>query len=527
LRTVPDLDVEELEAFRRPGPLLRLYRRLDGPGRATYVWTRFALMRGVALIQLVAFLVAANQLVPLVGERGVLPARWFLDDLRFSYGSSANAFFELPTLFFFGDSDGVLLAVAWVGVALSALALAGLSHPILALVLWALYISIAHVGQVFWGYGWESLLLEASFLAIFLHPLRGVRPLAARSPPPVPVVWLYRWLTFRVMFGAGLIKLRGDPCWTDLSCLDFHFETQPLPNPLTAFFHGLPEPVLHSGVFVNHVVELVVPFFLFGPRRVREVAGLLTIGFQLVLILSGNLSFLNWLTVIVALSSFDDRTLERLLPRRSCGRGAELVAATPRSRAHDRTVLALVAVVLVLSIAPTVNLVSTRQLMNASFDRLHLVSTYGAFGSVSRERYEVVLEGTLDAIPDESAEWRAWELPCKPGDPRRRPCIVSPYHYRLDWQMWFAALGDYESEPWIARLAWLLLHGERSVDSLFSNRPFPDRPPRWVRARLFRYELAGEPGNTWRRTYVADYLRPLSRDDAELLAWLYDQRLLR
>jgi hypothetical protein len=509
-------DRETIAAFEDT-PLRRVIRALRGDPPATYALTRSAIARGLAVIYLSAFLVAANQAVPLIGEEGLLPASWYLDDLRFHFGSTFAAFLQRPSLFWISASDPAIGAVAWTGVVLSVAALVGVSHPALFFSLWLLQLSFVHVGQVFWGYGWETLLLEAGFLAIFLYPLRGVRPVSERARSPAAMIWLYRWLLFRVMFGAGLIKLRGDPCWTELTCLDFHFETQPIPNPLTPLFDGLPHWVLAGGVLFNHFVELIVPFMYFGPRRVRTFAGLATIAFQLVLVFSGNLSWLNWLTIFIALSCFDDDTLRRLVPRRLKWRDS----ATPDpSRLHRRVVLVLVVAVLMLSVVPTVNLFSTRQLMNASFDRLHLVNTYGAFGSINRVRHEVVLEGTHAAADAPDSEWRAYELPCKPGDVDVVPCVVSPYHRRLDWQLWFAALGDYEREPWIVRLCWLLLEGSDAPMPLFANDPFPDEPPRFIRARLFEYHLTGRFGPWYRREPVAEYLRPMSRDDPEVLEFL-------
>jgi hypothetical protein len=512
-------EVEETLDRFRDGPLRRLARALEGDPPVRYEWTRTLIARGLCLVYLCAFLVVVTQAVPLVGERGILPATWHLDDLRAYHGSAWGGFWARPSIFWLGASDGALLAAGWVGVALAAAGIAGLSHPAIFFALWVLQLSFVHVGQVFWGYGWETLLLEAGFLAIFLYPLRGWRPVD-RSPPPLALVWLYRWLLFRVMFGAGLIKLRGDDCWVELTCLHHHFETQPIPNPLTPFFHGLPGWALKGGVLFNHLVEVVVPFFYFAPRRLRVAAGLLTIAFQLVLVLSGNLSWLNWLTIGIALACFDDRALARLVPSRR-----RSVATGEPSRAHRRAAWVLAAVVGLLSIGPTVNLFSPRQRMNASFDRLHLVNTYGAFGSVGRTRHEVILEGTLDDPADPDAEWRAYELPCKPGDPDRSPCTISPFHRRLDWQLWFAALSDYEREPWIVRLAHLLLEGRPEPLALFEDDPFAGQTPRSVRARLFRYELTGGEG-VWDREPVAEYLKPLTRSDPAMHAFLAAHGLL-
>jgi len=177
----------------------------------------------------------------------------------------------------------------------------------------------------------------------------------------------------------------------------------------------------------------------------------------------------------------------------------------------------------VLSINPVLNLVSPRQAMNRSFDPLHLVNTYGAFGSIGRVRDEVILEGTSDPTPGPDTVWQAYELPCKPGNPARRPCIVSPYHYRLDWQMWFAAMSSALREPWLIHLVAQLLRGDQQVKTLLAHDPFPDTPPRFVRAELYRYRFT-HPGDGshdwWTRTREQEYLRPLSRDDPELRRFL-------
>lgn len=490
----------------------------SGPSPGHFL-TRTVLLRGLGLIYFVAFLTAAFQGRGLIGDHGILPVRWALSEYRQELGSSA--YFKLPTLFWLGFSDGALVAVAWTGALLSLVVLAGFANaPIMGL-LWFLYLSIDHVGQVFWGYGWELLTLEFGFLAIFLAPPLELRPLA-RSAPPLIGIWLVRWLAFRVMFGAGLIKIRGDACWSDLTCLVFHYETQPNPNPLSWWFHHAPRWFHTGGTLFNHLVELIAPFGIFGPRKVRYVSGALFVAFQVILILSGNLSFLNWLTLIVCLSCFDDAVFERLVPRRLRARLAERLRQA-REQAHEsklrrRILVALAIVVALLSLNPVVNMLSPRQAMNASFDPFHLVNTYGAFGSVSRERFEVVLEGTRDAMPDDSAHWVEYEFHCKPGDPKRRPCWVSPYHYRIDWQMWFAGLGTYRSEPWILRFIYQLLEGEHAVEGLLAKNPFDDSPPRFIRARYYRYRFTDDRRQGyWQRELVDEYLPPLSLDDPRLL----------
>jgi hypothetical protein len=483
------------------------------PAGADYFLTRAVFLRALGFLYVVAFAILVKQVVPLIGARGLLPVEPFLARVSEHYGGMPAAALRHPTLFHFGASDTTLIVFAWLGLLLGALLLAGLANAPLLFALWALYLSFCHVGQVFYGYGWDILLCEVGFLAIFLAPVWRPRPLSAADPPPFIVIVLYRWLAFRLMFGAGMIKMRGDGCWTDLTCLDFHYETQPNPGPLSVYFHFAPRFTHTLGVAFNHFAELVAPFGVFGPRRVRIAAGAIIVTFQSLLILSGNLSFLNWLTILVALPCFDDgvfswisgwRLRQRLIALRRR-------VATP-SRARQRVLVALAVVIGLLSLNPTVNLLSPRQAMNASFDPFALVNTYGAFGSVERVRHEVVLEGTADDAGDPDAAWLEYGFPCKPGDVRRTPCLVTPYHYRLDWQLWFAGLSNFQREPWIVHFAYLLLKGEPAIKTLIARNPFPDAPPRFVRARLYRYRFAEERNaeRYWQRELESDYLLPLS-----------------
>jgi len=504
----------ELRAFRTAW----WQRLLDEP--ATYELTRFAILRLLGLVYLVAFLSLALQLEPLLGSHGLLPAAQFLAAKREQLG--ASAYWRIPTVFWLAASDTVLRGAAWCGVLLAGVALAGATNAALQVALWGLYLSFVHIGQIFYGYGWEIQLLETGLLAAFFCPLRSLRALPQSSTPTI-VVWLFRWLVFRVMVGAALIKLRNDPCWRDLSCLDYHFETQPNPNALSWSLHHAPHWLHVVGVLFNHFVELVVPWFAFGfaLRPWRHAAGVLLVALQVVLILSGNLSFLNWLTIVPALACFDDSAFLRFVPARWRSHLlARLQAAAP-SRVHTRATQVLGLVIGLLSIAPVVNLVSCDQEMNRSFEPLAIVNTYGAFGSIDRERFEVLLEGSDER--GRADAWHEYELPCMPGDPRRRPCLVTPYHYRLDWQMWFvgngAARGEpIEDEPWLVHLIWQLLRGEPEPKRLLARDPFAQTPPRWIRAGLWRYRFSDSrrDGTWWTRQRVGEVLPPVSAEDPGL-----------
>jgi hypothetical protein len=490
-----------------------------------YWLTRFVFLRGLGLIYTVAFAILWQQGPGLIGSRGLLPAQRFVERVH-----HAGNFLDYPGLFYWNASDTLQQALAVIGLVLSLLVMAGLENAIAMFALWALYLSYCHIGQIFWGYGWEILLLETGFLAVFLCPLRGARPLSDPLPAPPVVIWLLRWLLFRVMFGAGLIKLRGDPCWRELTCLVHHYETQPVPGPASWLLHQAPVWFHQLGVAFNHLVELIAPFGLFGPKPIRQLAAGAMIVFQLVLIVSGNLSFLNWLTLVVCLSCLDDSVLARVLPARLRAAAERLDAQPRKSRAQIAAVALLASVVGVLSVGPVLNMLSPRQAMNQSFDPLHLVNTYGAFGSVGRVRREIVLQGTLEPSAETAVDWREYELPCKPGDVRRRPCLITPYHHRLDWQMWFAAMSDPESEPWFVHLAYKLLTGEREVTRLLARNPFASRPPRFVRAELYEYRFTrlGDGSSAYyQRTRLGSYLEPVSLHSPGLLRYLRAYGLLK
>ena len=484
---------------------------------ATFHVTRAVFLRALGFIYAVAFAVLYNQCLALFGRAGLLPADIYVARLR-----SAWSFWQHPTLFWWGVTDHVLSGCSAAGLLLSLLVVCGVDHVSILFALWALYLSFVHIGQIFYGYGWETLLLETGALALFLAPVRQLR--SARDPRPVPGVmfWLLCWLLFRLMFGAGLIKLRGDSCWRDLTCLYYHYETQPNPHPLSRVLHWAPRWFHQFGVLFNHFVEVIVPFGLFVPR-LRHAAVGFTIAFQALLIFSGNLSFLNWLTIVVALSCVDDRVWHKLLPGRLGVRVEQ-----PASRSRVIAVGLYCAIVALLSISPALNLLSSRQQMNTSFEPLHLVNSYGAFGSIGRERDVVILEGTTDPQLSAATRWREYELPCQPGDLRRRPCWITPYHYRLDWQMWFAALSEAGQEPWFVHLVYKLLRNERQVLSLFASQPFGREAPRFVRAERYRYRFTPLGSDAyWQRERVGSYLPPLSVDDLRLYGFLSDYGLLR
>lgn len=463
-----------------------------------YSLARLFFQKGLAAIYLVAFVVVLNQFLPLLGSNGLLPVPQFL-----KYASFKDA----PSIFHFFYSDRLVLLLAWAGVTLSFFILLGLAdrlpwwgHTIVWAALWVLYLSVVNVGQTFYAFGWESLLLEAGFLAIFLGN--------STMTVPILIIFLLRWLLFRLEFGAGLIKIRGDECWRNLTCLQYHHETQPMPGPLSWYFHNLPAWMHQIEVAGNHFFQLVVPWFLFFPQPVAAIAASLIVISQSWLVLSGNFSWLNWLAIILAFSGFSNMHIGRLL-------ATAPASVLLRPWLFQGLVFGTTILVTVLSWWPTKNMISHNQIMNTSFNPYHIVNTYGAFGSVTKERFEIVLEGTdADAITPETI-WKEYEFKGKPGHPGRRPGQYAPYHLRLDWLMWFASFDPRGQEHWFVPFVEKLLANDTATLKLLRFNPFPKHPPRYIRARYYRYHFTTLPERKtthgwWKRELIGDYLAPVA-----------------
>jgi hypothetical protein len=475
---------------------------MDWLSAPEYWLGRLILERGTAVVYVVAFVAAARQFRALIGEHGLLPVPRYL---------ARHSFIRTPSVFHLHYSDRFFATVAWSGAALAAGMAAGLADVLplgvtvlLWLLLWVAYLSIVNVGQTWYLFGWESLMLEMGFLAIFLGD--------DRIAPPVLAMWLARLLLFRLEFGAGLIKLRGDSCWRDLTCLYYHHETQPMPGPLSWFFHHLPKPLHRVEAAGNHFAQLVVPFGLFAPQPVAGIAGAIVVVTQLWLVASGNFAWLNWLTILLGCSAIDARSLAALLPI------PRQPALTEAPRWFAALVIVFAALTLMLSYWPVRNMISRGQRMNMSFNPFHLINTYGAFGSIGRTRREVVIEGTDEPAITEQTVWKEYEFKGKPGAVRRLPRQWAPYHLRLDWLMWFAAISPQFADAWLQPFMLQLLQNDAATLRLLRDNPFPDDPPRYVRAQLYRYRFttAAELRRDhawWHRTLEGEYAAPMSLTD--------------
>lgn len=482
-------------------------------------------LRSLAIIYLVAFASLWAQADGLFGERGILPVHEYL--------SAATQYFDqqqvgldryrlLPAWFWLGDSDLAVHSVCAAGVLASLLLLIGIAPPLSAALLWTLYLSLVSVGREFLSFQWDALLLETGFLAIFLAPWQW-RPRAGNGWAPSPIILLlFRWLLFRLMFESGCVKLlSGDPTWRNLTALTFHYETQPLPTWIGWHAHHWPALFQQACAGVMFGIELALPFLIFAPRRPRAVAAAGFAILQVWILLTGNYGFFNYLTLALCLLLLDDQALRRCWP--GGARPAEPIAPfaprLPRQRTWPvwvPTALALVLGVLTLRqlIAMFGGTYRDRGPASAVASWIapfRIANQYGLFAVMTTNRPEIIIEGSNDG-----QTWKAYEFKFKPGDPRRVPSFVAPHQPRLDWQMWFAALGSYRENPWLVRFGRRLMEGAPPVLNLLRHNPFPDSPPRQIRAELYQYHLSspsrrrGSEPVWWTRERLGEYLPPLS-----------------
>jgi len=468
------------------------------PEPSTFARSARLFRRLTALSYLASFLSLWVQIDALVGSRGILPAASFLGLIRRELGSSA--YWAAPTLLWLGASDAALHALCAGGVLLSVLVFLEVAPALGFALLWGLSLSLSVAGQQFLEFQWDALLLEAGFLAIWISPLR----LAPGPPaePPRAARLLIVWLAFQLVFFSGVVKLAsGDPSWRSLTALRVHFQTQPLPTQLEWLAHQLPGRGLDLMTLTMFAIELGAPFFLFGPRRLRAIAVSSLVALQVVIAATGNYAFFNLLAVALCLAALDDQSLP----------GGRCVPPGARFRNWPRGVLAPVAVLIVL--VSTTNATSQlgwrpprpAALLSLIVEPFRSINRYGLFAVMTTTRPEIVVEGSDDGV-----QWKEYEFRWKPGDPSRAPHWVAPHQPRLDWQMWFAALGGPEQSPWFSAFLRRLLEGEPAVRRLLARDPFAPGHPRLVRALLYDYRFTtiGEMRRTgawWSRRLLGEY----------------------
>ncbi|PCI36287.1 MAG: membrane protein, partial [Elusimicrobia bacterium] len=420
----------------------------------------------LAAVYVSAFTSLGVQILGLIGENGILPV----------------------AKFWAGTSDAALQGVCWAGAALALAApFTGRAAPLFYAGLWGLYFSLYRASGLFLGYQWDILLLEVGFLAVFVVGSRGVHP-------PRAGLWAMRWLLFRLMLLSGAVKLlSNDKMWWDLTALTLHYETQPLPTRFAWHAHQLPLWIQKTSVLLMFGIELILPFFAFGPRRIRllSAAGILML--MSLILLTGNYTFFNFLTASLCLFLFDDAWLASWLPKRKFAQGKP---AGVLRRRLSWVLAAFVAVVggsqLLLRFVPKTRSFAALQSAAVAGYRYHMVNTYGLFAVMTTVRREIVLEGSADG-----RNWKAYEFKWKPGSLERVPGWVQPHQPRLDWQMWFASLASYKRNPWYFHFQRRILQGQPEVLALLANNPFPEKPPKYLRSLFYRYRFTSSGSDAW------------------------------
>ncbi len=509
-----------------------LASRLDGllvgheaPPAASFYTARFLFLKSLALIYLAAFASLHVQVLGLAGSRGILPAAELLAAAHARFG--ARAFWEWPSVVWFWPADGGLRFFSAAGVVLAAAAFLGVWPRLVFFLNWFLYLSFASVLRDFFHFQWEALLLEAGFLAVFFAPRGFWAGFRLTGPRPSEALrWLLAWLLFRLMFMSGAVKLlSGDPVWRNLTALRYHFETQPLPTVIAWYAHQMPLWFHRLSCGIMFGIELGAPFLIFAPRRVRHLGALAIMSLQIFILITGNYCFFNALTIALCLVVFDDAFWAGVFrSNRIAGavREAEerFRASGGRAGAFGRLGTAfLLAVLVPLSILVTGVRAGAWEWPPAALrlyqriEPFHLASVYGLFADMTTERFEISIEGSFDGNA-----WEEYRFPFKPQDPHRAPRWVAPHQPRLDWQMWFAALGTFQQNPWFVRLAYRLLEGSPDVLALFEKGPFHQKPPRELRAVLYRYRMSRHEerrrtGAWWVRERVGLYLPPVRLED--------------
>ena len=496
----------------------------------TYSWARRWFLRALGLTYLIAFVSLWVQIDGLVGSNGVSPLNQFLPAVYERFGRSAYSL--LPTLCWFDSSNGFLHFLFGGGVVLSLLLILGIAPALSLVVLFVFYLSLTIAGQTFLSFQWDILLLEIGFLSIFPAPWRLwprelmwlLRPPNAATPVSRPALFLLKFLLFKLMLMSGMVKLTsGDDCWWNLTALDYHYWSQPLPTVFAWWADKSPEWFKHFSVAFCLVVEIIVPFFIWAPRRPRLIAAGLMIFLQIVIAVTGNYCFFNLLAIALCLLLIDDSVAGAL--RAAPHKRAKNVSAAFRTAEPLLDRLCSYAAIAVIIVTFPINawlilsafkphLEWPRPLI-AIYGRLEpfrIVNGYGLFRVMTKERGEIVIEGSADGI-----EWLPYEFKWKPGDLMRAPGWCAPHQPRLDWQMWFAALGSYRENPWFGRLIVRLLHGSQDVRQLLAKDHFPHESPRYIRATFYRYRFTTsrerrETGAWWKREELREYLPSVSLD---------------
>jgi lipase maturation factor 1 len=482
--------------------------------RPTYFAARRWFLRTLGLVFLTAFVSLWVQVDGLIGSNGISPIAELLPAARAQLGDRALSI--LPTLCWFNSSDAFLHFLCGGGVVLSLLLIFGIAPALSLIGLVIVYLSFAATSDglfnPFLGYQWDILLLEVGFLSIFLAPWRLWWTRASEPPVSRAAMFLLKLLLFKLMFMSGVVKLTcGEDAWWNLTALDYHYWSQPLPTVIGWWADQSPEWFKKFSVAFCLVVEIVVPFFIWAPRRLRLMACGLLIFLQVIISLTGNYNFFNLLTIALCLLLIDDSVWHR----------TSAPVTNRRYKIGDRLSIYATVVVLILTLPfdawHIYNSFQRRperppQLVER-LETFRVVNAYGLFRVMTKDRNEIMIEGSGDGL-----EWKPYEFKWKPGDVNRAPGWCQPHQPRLDWQMWFAALGSVRQNPWFVQTVIALLRGKKEVAGLFATNPFPDAPPRFIRATFYRYRFTTaeehrQTGAWWKRERLGEYLPSVSLED--------------
>ncbi len=485
-------------------------------GRPTMTLTRDLFLSGLGLIYAIAFASLGVQILGLVGSHGILPVEKYLLAVTEQVGT--ERYWQFPTLFWLGAGDHFLQIVCWAGVVMAGFVVAGFHSGLLFFFLWFLYLSLMKIARLFMGYQWDILLLETGFLAILMAPYFWL-PRRSYEESSFFIVFLFRLLLFKLMFSTGVVKITSnDPNWHDLTALNYHYFTQPLPTWLGWYAHHLPTEIQKFSVASIFFVQLLLPFMIFGPRRLRIIYFYIHAGLQGLIALTGNYGFLNLLTVLWGFFLLDDIHLRLWLPKEwvdrfvSKARCSHLKGIRKVTFSFGFVVLVYLNLLQILFLFKSPALVP-RTLMSPLVlsQSVHLVNRYGLFAVMTTSRPEVIIEGSQDL-----KTWKPYEFRWKAGNLNRTPSFVAPHQPRLDWQMWFAALGHYKNNIWLVSFLMRLAEGSETVTSLIKHNPFSGNPPKYVRAMLYQYQFTTpeerkQTGAWWKRELLGPYTPLLKR----------------
>ena len=461
---------------------------------------RWIFLRALGLIYFSAFFPLAFQIRGLIGPQGILPAGEYLQSVAQQVGNAR--YWYAPTVLWFSSGSHMLMALCCVGMIASLLLVLNLWPRAMLAICFVCFLSFVSAAGEFSGYQSDGMLLEVGFLSLFIAP-GGFRPGLALTRPPVrAALYLILWEWFRIYFESGVAKIMGgDPQWRNFTAIDEYYQNGPLPTWIGWYAQHLPHWFHAATAGLTLALELILIWAAILPRPFRIALFFLVTPWQIGIILTANYTFLNYLVLILAFLLLDDQFLARFLPAKWTPElAAPAVGRKPEKEPpHDlreklQRVFApigvsLTAVLLVwiayATAAQMVWMIAPAPLPTspvALLEPFRIANRYGLFAVMTRGRYEIEFQGSNDG-----QTWIPYLFRHKPQELDKPPRIYAPYQPRLDWNLWFASLGEWRENPMVLRTERRLLSNDSDVLALFAANPFPQGPPRQVRAVLWQY----------------------------------------